>query len=514
MRRSGGLSIDKELIESFVLRTLSANDRDVEEFLGEEFREGMMKGTWLFLFDSFDELPDVLGSTEADETIRQYGEAIHEFLHGMNRCRGIVASRHFRGPAQLTWPRFRVLPLSRERWIKLIRKNGLSVESEGKLIAWADGPGQDLHLLVRNPMFLGLVCNHVRKGNPLPPNPHMVFETYIKSRLEVDAPRLLERYGVRPSDVREVAEQVAFCMAADAATGLRPSRADLGHVMEEHGFAVGALGLALDALEYMKLARGEPGVDPGDPPFFTFAHRRFQEYFATCLLLREPNRVTPEQLLSDARWREAVVVMCQTQSTSVLSALVEEARLLMVRVVGEAKGWKASSVAGGQGGDQKQGLRAFEWPHGAAHLCAVLQDGFGSRLNDLPADVRELAAELLQIASESGDFASQRWALEIAGAVPPDRLLYFIRRAFRSNSLWLRDTAYLQAARLVDIPHDVAKGIREALVKMARYGILRRERFSTRAHLARLNDSWRCRSSLRLLEWTGPINGSFGDYSG
>jgi hypothetical protein len=42
---------------------------------------------------------------------------------------------------------------------------------------------------------------------------------------------------------------------------------------------------------------------------------------------------------------------------------------------------------------------------------------------------------------------------------------------------------------------------------MARCGILRRERYSTRAHLARLNESWRFLSSLRLIEWTGPISG-------
>jgi len=66
LRRSSGENIDKNLIHSFILRTLNRmNDRDIEEFLEEEFDKGCREGTWLFLFDSFDEIPEILSATSS-----------------------------------------------------------------------------------------------------------------------------------------------------------------------------------------------------------------------------------------------------------------------------------------------------------------------------------------------------------------------------------------------------------------------------------------------------------------
>ena len=93
IERKPDSAISRELIESFVKQELNRiNDRDIEQFLDEEFQNGLKEGTWLFLFDSFDELPEVLSSVEADATIRDYAQAIDDFLSGFNKCRGIIAS--------------------------------------------------------------------------------------------------------------------------------------------------------------------------------------------------------------------------------------------------------------------------------------------------------------------------------------------------------------------------------------------------------------------------------------
>src|SRR5579884_2637833 len=91
LERPQGATIDRNLIESFVLKSLKrTNDRFVDQFLDDEFNKGMENSTWFFLFDSFDELPEVLSSTESDIVVRQYGDAIEDFLRGINRCRGVV----------------------------------------------------------------------------------------------------------------------------------------------------------------------------------------------------------------------------------------------------------------------------------------------------------------------------------------------------------------------------------------------------------------------------------------
>ncbi|WP_422769287.1 NACHT domain-containing protein [Plantactinospora sp. WMMC1484] len=74
--RPTGDRLDAEVVRTFVLDQLNrANSRDVDQFLGDEFQTGMREGSWLFLFDSFDEIPDVLTAVEPDETVGRYADA-------------------------------------------------------------------------------------------------------------------------------------------------------------------------------------------------------------------------------------------------------------------------------------------------------------------------------------------------------------------------------------------------------------------------------------------------------
>jgi len=162
LERSSKVKINRELIEYFVKQELNrVNDRDIEQFLDEEIQKGVQEGTWLFLFDSFDELPEVLSSVEADTTIRNYAEAIDDFLSGFNKCRGIIASRQFRGPKHLGWPRFRILPLESRRW-ELIRKAELEPRIEKELNGRLRIAPQEIQDMTKNPMFLGILCEDMR----------------------------------------------------------------------------------------------------------------------------------------------------------------------------------------------------------------------------------------------------------------------------------------------------------------------------------------------------------------
>jgi hypothetical protein len=124
-------------IRLFVLSVLNRpEDRDIDIYLEQNFDERVRAGSWLFLFDSFDEIPAVLSATDADTSVFEYANAIADFLSGMNSCRGIVASREFKGPAQLGWPVFRILPLSKSRQRQLSDRARMSPDEENAL--WAD----------------------------------------------------------------------------------------------------------------------------------------------------------------------------------------------------------------------------------------------------------------------------------------------------------------------------------------------------------------------------------------
>lgn len=95
----GDASVDGETINAFVLDSLNkANAGDVNRFLDQEFERGKQDGTWLFLLDSFDEIPDILAATEVNEAIQLYTAAIYGFMARLGGSRGVIASRDFRGP--------------------------------------------------------------------------------------------------------------------------------------------------------------------------------------------------------------------------------------------------------------------------------------------------------------------------------------------------------------------------------------------------------------------------------
>lgn len=511
LERNEDQVIDRNLIETFVLKSLNrANDRDIEEFLEEEFDEGLENGTWLFLFDSFDEIPEVLSSTEADVTIRRYADAISDFLHGLNQCRGIIASRQFRGPGQSGWPRFRILPLSETRRLELIQKAELKPDLEKYLIGGLGAAEQEIRSMASNPLFLGLLCEHVRTGHAFPENVHSVFETYVNTRLTRDQERLQRRFALTPVEIRLAAENLAFCMSADIGLGLSPSRESLAAALERRGFTLpDRFATLLDGLEYIKLARSEVATKAGESKSFTFAHRRFQEYFATCIVLRQPELVTPTQLLTDARWRETAVVMCQTQPVEALLPIIEEARSLLSKIVDDTPDLIdtplayvetfATTAKSNETGENKNLPKPFSWPAGVLHLLGLLQAGFSGRLGELPDDIRLQAGRLILSASIAGTLPDKKCALEVAGIVPQPILVWLLRDAFATQSQWLKEVAYRQTARLSQLPEDITNSIRQALINMLVGGRLQREYHTTHAHLSRLDNATHFLSILRLL---------------
>jgi hypothetical protein len=232
LHRDPATPIGPDMIERFVLKQLrKGNNRDIEEFLTDEFDAGKKAGTWVFVFDSFDEIPEVLSSADAQTTTGAYARAIAEFASSFNECRSILASREYRGPAQLGWPRFEVLLLSEKRQKQLVSKSGLPYKRQAELVGRLAMASQDLRSLLANPMFLGLVCDHVRRGGEFPENAYAVFATYLDRRLARDAQHI-SSFGVTVSDVNAVADAAAFAMASAPGLGLSPSRGELVHQME------------------------------------------------------------------------------------------------------------------------------------------------------------------------------------------------------------------------------------------------------------------------------------------
>lgn len=528
LRRGPGAKVDQDLIRKFTLEHLTrVNNRDVERFIEEHFDDGIRNGTWVFLFDSFDEIPDVLSSTDDDNVIAEYSDAIYEFLTTFNACKGIIASRYFRSPRQGRLPRFRILPLSEERRTQLIRRAGLKPQVQREVFRQLGAASLSIRQMANNPMFLGLLCEFVRDGRAFPDASHAVFERYVERRLWRDADKLADRFAVTPEEVRFAAEIVAFAMAADDQIGLNPTRREVLSAIERLNMRPPEqYHELLTALEYIKLGRGEEQGAAAEERRFTFAHRRFQEYFCTCVVLRSFDRVTPAQLLTEPRWRDTAVVLMQTQEAQVVRPLLEEAktRLLQMRdslgsnlVV--SPGTRAAfrqpmpedleqrtEMPPDPHPEEHIVVRDYPWPKGCLHVLGILQDGLTGRPDDVPSDLRDLAALLTMSGFLHGRLSDKKVAIEIAGVAPASDLLPMVAMSMYSGSQWLGEAAYTQVTRLEVIPPVVRRWIVRAVLNLAIEGRLRRQWQEMEAFLLRLPIPRPLLDSARLILWSPGID--------
>jgi NACHT domain len=494
--------IDRDLIRSYALKSMNRiNDRFVDEFLDANFDEGVQSGKWIFFFDSFDEIPEVLSSIESDEVVSAYSSAISDFLSGLNSCRGVIASRFYKGPATQGWRKFRILDLTPDRQRDLVRKAFVIAQKlSQQLLADLLDASEDVQVMARNPLMLGLLCEHVRLGNTFPRTNFEVFSKYISYRLEKDADRVSDRYSVGPSDCKTIGEEIAYSMSADQQIGLAPTRSELYSALRRQGFRrpKAQLYQAIDALEYMRLARQEASGPGSDDPQFSFAHRRFQEFFATSIVLNDPTRLTPSTLLHDARWRETAVVICQTAAPDAMHPIFREISDNFDNL-GLATEVAASDALATRGG-------VFRWPAGSLHILGILQDGFSARAAEIPAHIREASAALIRRVFAEGDLLEKKLALMVAGIIPDSELVSLIREALaiRSSQI-LDDISFRQVGRLAAPPDDIRRALRLGMLRTFLSGGFAGRWSSMEAYVRRIPNDPGLIEAARLTRWSKPL---------
>jgi NACHT domain len=501
--------VGEALIRRYVTRVINNLDYvDLPDFLKEEMPMGLKNGTWLFLFDAFDELPDIVSAGDANEIVQKYADAIKAFLGAMGKSRAIVASRPFRGPRELTWSRFDLVEFNNAHQVDLVRRflrkkasdlkakeQAIRIEPErttAKLMGELGTARPDIAELGRNPLFLSLLCERCANGAPFPENVFEVFDEYVRSRLTDRQVDLQARFQAHPDEIRFFAEETAFVMTANESVGFSAVRGWILRVLSEKQLAFGPRHELFDALEYVRLGAGRVAAGPAvvgtnDEQTFSFAHRRFQEFFATCAVKTNAGNVSLDDLMLDGRWRETFVTLLQTQRADTLEPI-------LVRSIELLEDGLSAIPAG------MEGPAPFPWPPRCLQLLRALQDGLSSR-SDLALRVHDGATRILSMAWSCGTILDRKLAIEVSGIARPDVLLDLIRQSFSSDFELLRDAAYRQAGRLNVIPPDVARAIHMSLLRMAFNGRFARERYTVFAHLARLRDpEWFIRTGRRSLE--------------
>ena len=496
----GTQPINDALIEAHVRRTVEGENEKIKSLIGAEFDRRRAEKGWLFLLDSFDEIPDVLAATEVDSLIDTYSRAIEEFALSAQGCRVVVASRLFNAPDLDKWATFRVAPLTEDRRRLFIAGFGLPEPRQEALLRGLGKASLEMDNRSRNPLFLTLLCEHTNDDFRFPKTPHEVIDQAILRRLERVTNTLDERHPSFTVDqLSEVGARIAYAMTA-ARIGLEPRIDELERVLGENNIEVDErLNAALAALGTAELARNSRGT-------FSFLHRRFQEYFTTLHVLKEgvPADVN---LLTDGQWRETAVTLGQLGKGDV-TKLVADAHVMLAAAVASLPPLDAGdSLELIKSANQLPAVlgQSFDWPTRSLHVLGVLQSGFGDGPERLPAETRELVGRLLATAWHLGEDDDRRKVLEVAGTAADDVRFALLCAAFNTGSRWLSEVAYSQAARLGSLTPELAAEIRRMLVGMAGSGRVWRERVTVKAEVARVEDTSLDRT-LRMLWWVPPVD--------
>jgi NACHT domain len=489
--------ISADTISEYIFRTLSSLDHSRQtRYAKDNFDAAVAKGGWLFLFDGFDEIPDVLAAVQVDATIRRYADAISSFCADVGACRSVIASRDYRGPERLDWPRLEIVGLNDERQRDFVRRARLGPVRERVVLRGLPLASSSVQQLIDNPMFLGLVVNYVEREGSFPVTSHEVFESYAAQALRESEGS--SRFGIDTRAVREISEEVAYCMSADSNLGLSATVSEIADARHRLGMAprsMEELGSAVASLTAVRLTRTDETFPTFDSTPISFSHRRFQEYFATRYVLAKPGLVSAEALLTNGRWRETAVTIVQTQNEQVVNHLLDKATGLL-----EPFSKEMDELPTNDDGDQRFELARFAWPPNVLHVLSILEDGIGGPSVPQHSVIKTIERILLN-AAKYGIVLDKRWALEVSGPVGPEARIELLRMCLRSGSEWLREGAFRHMRRLAALPKDISRELAFSLITFSVGGRLRRDRPSIRAQIANLREPQRFVTYLWMLSY-------------
>jgi hypothetical protein len=429
-----GSAISVDRIQQFVLDNVRRGDADTAAYIREHWQDYKHRGVWFFLFDSFDEIPAVLHSASGSAVVRDYTNAIRQFMDGMGACKGVLASREFKGPEAIPWQKLRILALDAPRQDQLISNALLSAEQQRLVhrhLAMSDGT------IFRNPLFLSLLCRYVRDKNARPAHDYDLVYQQVERLARRDVDHLGTEYELNPDQLLQGAKILAALLAQDDRFGLAPRWEDLATATPfANTFGESALKL-LAALVDVKIGRADvKEAKPGDRRF-AFSHRRYQETLFVDYLAHHPSEA-PADLIQNSKWREYAVTFLQSQSVETCSALLSQAARLLTL-------WSARNPNpalpefGGHGS-------YYTWnASDEVHALQLLHQGLTQRREGIPTEIAAAIEQLILPRWETGDAYDRLMTLRFAALLPPQTLQRVIVASINEHLDVTRRAAFVAA---------------------------------------------------------------------
>lgn len=402
-------------LETFVIDSLRRRgDVFTEEFVDEYFRKLWRAGRLFFIFDSFDEMSELLDADEDSEVINALSDVISRFLRTHPLSRGVLASRVFRRPTQAFHAQklLEIRPLS-EASISDALSRYPEFNNSLRRKLFTERP--DLIPLARNPFMMALLGTWVKAQRDLPTSQPQIFEGYINVRLDACSARL-KRANISAERVKFVSMELAWFVFRSSVFGLEaPVK-----LISQH-FKSAEVDAVVDVLDYARIAR----VTHGEDKSFAFVHRRFLEYFVTVKLLSHPEDVPVSHIPTDSRGRDALVLYAQLCDEKEAGRI---AQLCWDEIFANF-------------GDPDLRIRAI-------HCLRFLIDAFGARRNIIAHFEETLSAFVMDHVTKGDSLIMAKICLEATGLLSESRAAPVLTSAISGQDSWLQETAFRSCRQL------------------------------------------------------------------
>lgn len=442
-----GLPINSDAIRDFILDNIRRGDSDTAAYVRENWSDYRQRGVWFFLFDSFDEIPAILHAEKGSPVTKKYSEAIRMFLEGMGECRGILASREFKGPESLPWKKFRILRLSYDKQRDLISNAFLSPEQE-KIALHHIAANQST--VASTPLFLTLLCRYVKDFDCAPVNDYELLSLQIDRLARRDPYYLKRLYDLTPEELLDGAQRIARLFAEEPSLGLAPTVDQVMALLTSSEIPGADVQRFVAAMVDSKIARADvPNAIPGDRRF-AFSHRRYQEALFVRHLVENPGYLSGHELMTDPRWREYAVTLLETQPVEALGEMFEVAEGILKAAASSQVLTDAVEPLAGHCG-------YFNWDEEASLVLNLLQEGLVRRVGLIPSSLSEQVYGFLGMRWEDGDTFDRVCVMRVASLLPQHILEKFLEETFLIGSQNSQYEAFKQTASLVGVVSATVK---------------------------------------------------------
>ncbi|MFG6488608.1 NACHT domain-containing protein [Roseateles sp. BYS78W] len=455
-----GQEITADSLRSFIIDNVRRGDSDTSDFVKSNWDDYRDRGVWFFLFDSFDEIPEILHAEKGSPAAFQYSEAIRQFLDGMGACKGILASREFKGPEALPWKKFRILSLSVAKQEELVANSFLTA-AQAKIVL--------LHLssqsegLAHTPLFLTLLCRYVRDEGRAPENDYQLLSLQIEKLAKRDPAFLLRQYSLTPDELIAGSERIARAFAEESSIGLSPSFDQMAELVSANEVPGSDIRKFIAAMVDCKIARADvPNAAPGDRRF-AFAHRRYQEALFVRHLVKFPEYISPDRLLIDPRWREYTVTLLETQPINATAAILNAAISHLNHAAATQRRFAVEPPASGSVG-------YFGWRSETIAILELLQEGLSRRIDEVPDALKYKVADFLMPRWNGGDSIDRTYVVRLGALLPQKALANCLIDTFNFGSQTAQSIAFGQTFALRGTIPEV---VRTAVLERLAAGVLK-----------------------------------------